>query len=217
MSDQEIQVLTESKRRAGVIVRGTQNPDSGWYDSPDDLESVIAEQIDGAAMCAVRIVADERDALAVWIEMQPHANQCSSRLESHPLCDCWKSKLQFAAYLAARDARVKAEGRRQGLEEGIDSAIATLRKQVGLWPYVHARRVITTAHIEELERLKAFAVDAASVPAGEVKPMHTHWTCAHCGSENPDGHCWCEGCGEQREDTPAACAPLAGDVCGGRA
>jgi hypothetical protein len=35
-----------------------------------------------------------------------------------------------------------------------------------------------------------------------------HWQLA--------GHCWCEGCGEQREDTPAACAPLAGDICGWR-
>ena len=60
---QKMQVLTESKRRAGMIVRGLSDSSSGWYDSPDDLEVVIASEIDAAAACATeRLTAELAEA-----------------------------------------------------------------------------------------------------------------------------------------------------------
>ena len=37
---------------AEIIVRGTQEPSSGWYNSPDDLVSAIAGQLDAVDLTA---------------------------------------------------------------------------------------------------------------------------------------------------------------------
>ena len=79
-----------------------------------------------AELAAVKM---ERDGLAAWVDIQPHANQCSSRTSHlvngsdefvpHP-CDCWKARMNPAAILAARDLRVKAQGRAEGLREAAE-------------------------------------------------------------------------------------------------
>ena len=38
-------LIKEFENRAGIVVRGLTDPQSGWYDSPDDLVLVIASEL----------------------------------------------------------------------------------------------------------------------------------------------------------------------------
>ena len=55
------QSFDELNKRARLIVRGTEDASSGWYNSPDDLESVVRDALHWAYWMGVRFV---RDALA---------------------------------------------------------------------------------------------------------------------------------------------------------
>jgi len=38
--------MKELENRAAIVIRGLQDPQSGWYNSPDDLQAVIEGQLD---------------------------------------------------------------------------------------------------------------------------------------------------------------------------
>ena len=51
MTDQQRQDI---ETRAATIVRGLTDPNSGWYNSPDDLQRVIGEHLEAVWMMRTR-------------------------------------------------------------------------------------------------------------------------------------------------------------------
>lgn len=41
----EADIMKELENRAEIVIRGLQDPQSGWYNSPDDLQAVIEGQL----------------------------------------------------------------------------------------------------------------------------------------------------------------------------
>jgi hypothetical protein len=167
---QKMQVLTESKRRAGVIVRGLTDSGSGWYDSPDDLEVVIASEIDAAAACATERLtaelaarAEERDGLAAALETHEIGmRQITRRLlgwtEAFPSAEAFqdcrsivndcKACMESRTILAARDARNKAEGRAEGLREAANELTPAIPSPIG--PLHAAGMMFCVEHLRKM-------------------------------------------------------------------
>ena len=86
----------------------------GAYFTMGAQEQLLFDQYDRAEKAE-----QERDGLLAWVDMQDHANQCSSLAGGK--CDCWKARMTPEKYLTAVKARAKAEGR-QSLAEDFRTA-----------------------------------------------------------------------------------------------
>ena len=82
-----------------------------WWRNELRERAALASSAPCSHVAELAAMRKECDGLAAWVDIQPHANQCSSRT-SHLVngsdefvpnpCDCWKARMTLPPLLAAR-------------------------------------------------------------------------------------------------------------------
>ena len=122
--------------------------------------SDLLEQDDHAKELARQLAAvkTELDGLAAWMNMQSHANQCSSLANGK--CDCWKARMTPDVYVARILSRGYAAGLRQAAEHCRATDLLMPLQPIGITYRAYGANVCL-AMADELDRMAHGGENAA--------------------------------------------------------